>query len=199
MRRLVLVILLLSIPVAYAKSSDLFIDHLSGIIYKDCQSQDIHIKDNFIFNTITNKTVTLIQWPYDYSALRRIIQLFGEGEPYDFYNQGAGISIGGSRDGKGILKCGDYSLDINQYTYLWRGTRVDVPKEEFKTTFGNNSPIVETHGENSPVTIGRNSPITQILTNQYFTISISFALTISVFFNIYLWKKLKISKEKKPD
>lgn len=97
MRRLVLLILLLSVPVAYAISSDLFIDHLSGMIYKDCQSQDLHIKDNFIFNSVTNKTVTLIPWLYDYPTIKRLVQLFGEYEPFDFYNQG--VSIGGSKDG----------------------------------------------------------------------------------------------------
>lgn len=158
-----LLLILSSVP-TNAKSSDLFIDHLSDIIFKDCQNQDLHIKNNFIFSTVTNKTVTLISWPYDYSTLRKIIQLLGENEPFDFIqatNSGS-VTMTGNGNGIGILKCGEYNLDINQYTYFWRGTRVDVPKEEFKTTYGNNSPIVETHGENSPVAIGGNSWVISI-------------------------------------
>lgn len=146
-----------------AKSSDIFIDYLTDMIYEDCQGNDIQINQPYIINTKTNESVDVITWPYSYQDLRRIIELFGEMEPFAFYQgtcENKGVSISGA-DGCGILACQDNRLDINQYTYFWNGVRVAVPKEEFKTTFGPNSPIVETYGDKSPVTTGDNSPVTQ--------------------------------------
>jgi hypothetical protein len=146
-----------------AKSSDIFIDYLTDMVYEDCQGNDIQINQPYIINIKTNESVDVITWPYGYQDLRRIIELFGEIEPFAFFQgscENKGVSISGA-DGCGILTCQNNRLDINQYTYFWNGIRVAVPKEEFKTTFGPNSPIVETHGDKSPVTTGDNSPITQ--------------------------------------
>jgi len=133
------------------------------MIYEDCQGEDIQINQPYIINTKTNQSIDAITWPYSYQDLRRIIELFGELEPFAFFQgscENKGVTISGA-DGCGILTCQDNRLDINQYTYFWNGVRVAVPKEEFKTTFGANSPIVETHGDKSPVTTGDNSPVTQ--------------------------------------
>jgi len=131
------------------------------MIYEDCKGNDIHVK----YILINNQTVSLLKWPYyNKNFLREIIKVWGACEPFQKYygtceDKAGTWSIG--LDGCGILTCQDNRLDINEYVYFWNGVRVDVPKEEFKTTFGPNSPIVETHGDKSPVTTGDNSPITQ--------------------------------------
>jgi hypothetical protein len=151
--------ILLSVPIAYSKPSDVSIDYLTNIVYQDCQNKDLHIKDGFIINTQTNKTVTLINWFYPYSTVRRIIELFGNLEPFDLEN--GEITISGNGNGIGILKCGSHSLDINQFTYFWDGVRVDLPKEEIMQTYGNNSPIVKNNGENNKIAIGQNNQISE--------------------------------------
>jgi hypothetical protein len=155
-----------------ATPSDAFIDHLSGMIYSDCQNKNISIKEGFLNLTKGTSSIsfTFQQWPYyDYSFIRRIIQLLGENEPYDIYASCAGGGENGitrGLNGCGILNCSNYTLDIIQYTYFWRGTRVDVPKEEF--TYGANSPIISA-GNNNLVTTGNNSPVTQTIENNTVT------------------------------
>lgn len=153
-----IMLILFSVPIAYSKPSNASIDYLTDIVYQDCQNKDLYIKDGFIVNTQTNKTVTLINWSYPDSFVRRIIELFGDHEPYDSYNKGVSISMG-SQNGEGILKCGSHSLDINQFTYFWDGVRVDLPKEEILQTYGDNSPIVKNNGENNKIAIGQNNQI----------------------------------------
>jgi hypothetical protein len=159
----VVILSFILITTASTKSSDIFIDHLTNMIYEDCKGSDIKINKPYIIITEINEPIVLIKWPYRYQDLRRIIELFGEIEPFAFFQgtcENKGVSISGA-DGCGILTCQDNRLDINQYTYFWNGVRVAVPKEEFKTTFGPNSPIIETHGDKSPVTAGDYSPINQ--------------------------------------
>ncbi len=158
---LVLIFSFLLVNGALAKSSDLFIDYLTDEVYSDCVGKDLNIKEPFIQNTLTNKSVTLVPWPYDKSTLRRIIELLGNYEPWDFFQgtcENRGVSIGGSKNGCSVLSCGDNKLDINQFTYFWNDERVDIPREEFTTVYGDN---IETHGDESPVTTGDNSPINQ--------------------------------------
>lgn len=144
-----------------AKSSELFIDYLTKRVYEDCIGKDLHIKEPFIQDTRTNQSVTNVPWPYENLVVRRIIELLGNYEPWDF-NQGTcdqkGIIMGGSKDGCDILTCGENELDINQFTYFWNDERVDIPREEFNTVYGDN---IETYGGSSPVTTGDNSPINQ--------------------------------------
>ncbi len=160
MKLLLIIVLftLLSVPIAYSKQSDASIDYITNIVYQDCQNKDLNIKDGFIFNTQTNKTVTLIPWFYSNTTVRRIIELLSETEPFDLNLGGAAISVG--KDGTGILKCGSHSLDINQFTYLWDGVKLDLPKEEIMQTYGNNSPIVKNNGNNNQIAAGQNNQIT---------------------------------------
>jgi hypothetical protein len=170
---------LMLVPAAYSKPSDMFIDHLSDIVYNDCQNKDLYIKDGFIINTVTNKTVTLINWPYPYSYIRRIIELFGNYEPFDLQN--GGITISGNGDGIGILKCGDHSLDINQFTYFWDGVRVDVPKEEIMQTYGNYSPIIKNNGDNNKIAIGQNNQVSETHVNNSPVTNTSGSLSVTIF------------------
>jgi hypothetical protein len=156
----VLIISLIIVNFVSAKSSEMFIDYLTDEVYDSCAGKNLNIKEPFIQDTLTNESVTLIPWPYDKLILRRIIELLGNYEPWDFFHgtcDNKGISMGGSKDGCGILSCENNKLDINQYTYFWNDERVDVPQEYFKTVYGDN---IET-GDNSQVTTGDNSPINQ--------------------------------------
>jgi|WetSurSiteA1Bulk_404760.scaffolds.fasta_scaffold53519_1 hypothetical protein len=161
---ILIVIILLSslIQTNSGKSSDIFIDHLSNLMWVDCKGKDIHINQPIINIPATNQSVSLIKWPYSKETLRRVTQLLGE-TPYKTYIgqcDGAYSMVSDTGwEGCGILTCGNNKLNINFDTYYWNGVKVDVPKEEFKTTLGNNSPIIET-GDKSPVTTGDKSPIT---------------------------------------
>lgn len=159
----IIIIFLLSTNV-HAKASDLFINYLTEIIWKDCEGKDIQINQPILKYTASNQTLSLMKWPYSEENLRNIIQLLSE-QPYKTYGgqcDGVYSFVGDTGwDGCGILTSGNNKLNINLDTYYWDGVKVDVPKEEFKTTYGSNSPIVETNGEKSPVTTGVNSPINQ--------------------------------------
>lgn len=159
----IILILFISFPIS-AKSSDIFIDHLTNIIWDDCKEKDIHINQPCIINLENNQSIDVIKWPYEKKDLRRIIEILGEIQHNfeTFYGtcENKPFRISGI-DGCGILTCGNNRLDINGYNYFWNNIKVDVPKEEIKTIIGSNSSIIETHGENSPVTTGPNSPVTQ--------------------------------------
>lgn len=160
-----LIFSILLVSIVSAKSSDLFIDHLTKTIQKDCNGKDIIIKEGFYFREPNNESVTLIEWSDDnYHLIRYILESFSNSEPYNQYFGGCGSKGNAftmSLNGCEILACDNHKLDINGYDYFWDEVRVDVPREEFKTTYGHNSPIVETYGDKSPVTTGDNSPITQ--------------------------------------
>mgnify|MGYP000852374504 FL=1 len=160
----VVILSLLLLPNVSAKSSDVFIDYLTDLIWVDCKGNDIHINQpGVLVDVATNQNVSLIRWPYDRSVIREIVRIFGE-EQHIF-----GTITGGTCEsypeslGCGILTCGDNRLDINGYNYFWNDVKVDVPQENInlKATYGPNSSIIETQGMNSPVTIGPNSPINQ--------------------------------------
>lgn len=207
MKREILIILIIglfSVSIATASSDDLFINHLTDKIYEDCYGKDIQINQPYIINTATNESVDIIKWPYGYQDLRRIVELFGEMEPFAFLAgtcENKGVYISGI-DGCRILTCETNKLDINQFTYFWNGVRISVPREEFKTTYGSNSPIVETHGDNSPVNTGDNSPITQQESNIWVDLFLSkgtiagaiLGFVLKILYDI--WRK-KYSKRKK--
>ena len=165
-------LLLLLVHSVSAKSSSLFVDHLATLIYNDCKGQDLAINQPYIVSAATNTAINQIpESSYDYTTVRRIVEVLGDLEPYAFFQgtcENKRVAINGGGDGCGIVTCGNNKLDINQYTYLWNGERVDVPKEEFKATYGTNSPIIETLGDKSPVTTGDSSPIQQKETNTNF-------------------------------
>lgn len=108
-------------------------------------------------------TVTAIR---DKNELREAITIFGEMQhQFEDFRGTCDQKAGGwsGINGCGILTCGDNRLNINGYNYFWNDKKVDVPQEiiNSKATYGPNSSIIETHGENSPVTTGDHSPITQ--------------------------------------
>lgn len=152
---LTIIFLMTMIPLSEAKSSDIFIEHLSSIIYVDCQGKDLIIKEPFIQNTHTNETVTLVPWPYSYDTLWKIIEILGRSEPFDDYANGCDVKeqqeavgerSGGwlkGRDGCRILICGEHKLDIDDYAYFWDSVRIDVPKETTNIAINNQGNLVQ--------------------------------------------------------
>ncbi len=139
------VLVLFSLPVISAKSSDIFIDYLSSKIYSDCQDKDIIIKENYIANSNGESINIFHNNSYDYSAVRKTIEIFGKYEPYEFFQgscENKGVSLSG-RIGCGILSCGNSKLDINQYTYFWNGERIDVPQETTNIAINNNGNLAQ--------------------------------------------------------
>jgi hypothetical protein len=209
MKKLIILFIIFSlftVNLVFAKSSDLFIEHLTNIVYDDCVGKDMDLKEPYIKNTQTNEVVTSIPWPYDKLQIRRIIELLGVYEPYNQYYNGCaqqdGNYFSNGKNGCGIFKCEDNKLDINQYNYFWNDERVDVPREEYKTTYGSNSPIVETHGDNRLSTTGDNSPINQQENNIWIQLFLSkgtlagaiLGFIMKILYDI--WKK-KYNKRKK--
>lgn len=147
-----------------AKSSDMFLDDLSDMIWTDCQGNNIHINQPVLKRISTNQTFDLLPWPYTRKDVRTIIGLLDDKVHFAFFAgtcENKALTVDTGVDGCSILTCQDDRLDVNRDTYYWKGTKVDASKDELKITSGNNSPIIETQGEKSPVTTGVNSPITQ--------------------------------------
>jgi hypothetical protein len=176
-----IILSLLFVPAISAKSSDIFINYLTDIIWKDCQGKDIHINQPILKLISTNQTLSLIKWPYSKEDLRSVIQILSE-QPYRTYQgqcDGVYSMVSDTGwEGCGILTSGKNKLNINFDTYYWNGVKVDVPVEDIKIASGQNSTIIETHGEMSPVTTGPNSPVTtgngSSITQQNVTLAFSF-------------------------
>lgn len=169
----IIILSLLLIPAISARSSDVFIDYLTDLMWNDCKGKDIHINQNIINYTRDNQTsvLRLVKWPYNTSlgvadnnrnVLRRIIEIFGE-EQHNFSTfygtcDNKGVTISGI-DGCGILTCGDNRLDINGYNYFWNSEKVDVPKEEllYAIASGNNNSQIINKGEGNFAVIGNNN------------------------------------------
>ncbi len=70
----VIILSLLLISITSAKSEDVFLDHLTDLMWEDCKGKDLHINQNVLFSTVTKEPVTLIKGQnYDKSGLRIII------------------------------------------------------------------------------------------------------------------------------
>jgi hypothetical protein len=170
---LVFVICMLTLGFVSAKSSDLFNNYLGNKIYQDCMGHDLKIKPGIIGNNF-NETITLIKWPnYDPNITTRLIELFGQNEPYSPL-QGTcedPIMTGGGRiDGCSILSCENKVLDVTQYTYLWNGERVEVPMEQY------NSYIANANGDGSQACVGTDCKNIQFNFKLAFGITLSFAI-----------------------
>jgi len=171
---IILIFSLLLIDLVSAKSSPEFLDYLTDTIYEDCERYDLRL--NLAANgpkivlTQTNEPLDIIPWPYTKGKLREVIEILDSFE-YAIIRDGW---VYGDVIGYSMLLCGRnltkeknaFSgwLDNDGIGYLWNQERVIMPKEEIKTTHGDNSPIIET-GDNSPVTTGDNSPIIEAKKN----------------------------------
>lgn len=164
----IMILSVLLVTTASAKSSDMFIGSLTKMIYEDCKYNNIVINQPYpytIVNKTTNDSIDVINWPYTCLDLRVLIEQFSEMEPFMSYDTTSFSGMGLLPDGRKILTSQDNWLDINGDTYYWNGVRVDNIKQEFKIT------SIETHGNNSPVTTGAYSPINQQENNIWIQLS----------------------------
>ena len=201
---IILIVMVLSIflaPTISARSSEIFKDHLTNLIWEDCKGKDIHINQpNVIVNVATNESITLFKGQaYTKDDLRRIIEILDNYTYRDYIGpcdsrNGTHVSGKGFVDGCGILSCENYILNIDKDGYEWKGIRVDVPKEElFAIASGDNNTQVINKGDRSSINIGNNNianagdncSITQKDLNISFAKGTIFGLLISILFKVF--------------
>ena len=204
--------LFLCINKSYGLKTPEFIEYLSNKIYEDCKGSDINIKEGFMETVNTKQPFTVLKWPYDISTIKKIIQLFTENGPYLILSRG--WAMGSGEVAQQILTCKNHKLDISGDDYYWDGIKVELPKYNVDIDVSAESggkatltgDIIEleegarytkTEGDFSPATSGDNSPVVQenifarILTNLYFSISVTFTLGLSIILNFILGERLK--------
>jgi hypothetical protein len=231
MKKILIIIIfsLLLMELVSAKSSSEFLDYLTDVVYEGCERYDLELNnnENLVFVETESGKIPLnkVPWPYTKDTLKEIIKAI------DFYEY-AIIRDGwiyGNIVGYSLIWCTSNrsgrwgivgTLDNDGVGYLWDGERVEMPKEEIKTTYGDDSPIIETgdnspvitgdnsqvietKGDYSPITTGDNSPINQkikewfvnIYINNYITINI--VISLSLLLNFYFIFKLFKRKNSK--
>ncbi|HIH32358.1 TPA: hypothetical protein HA235_06660 [Candidatus Woesearchaeota archaeon] len=134
-----LILILFFTPVS-AISSDAFITYVSSIIYNDCQGKNFNVQEGFLFYTSNNQKFTGLNWPYTYDVLKNVISNLDKYTPFNDHTAGcrvAGITMSIGKDGCDILKCGNHTLDINKYDYLWDNVKIDVPLQTTNIAINN--------------------------------------------------------------
>lgn len=142
----------------YAERSDEFVNYVSNKIYKDCNNKDLKINKVYYDTKTPRELAYLVSWPYAIENLNNALREFNKIE-WVKYEGGVIFQYGKKLVGKEILTCSSHQLDINGNDWHWDGVEIEMPKVfvGIKATSGDNSPIVETHGNNSPVIIGDES------------------------------------------
>lgn len=129
----------IGIPGADSKSSNEFIEFLGSKIYNECSGQGIKLKETEpLAITIGATTTKVLKWEYDKNSAISLIRLL-DNENWVTYSGVRGnrvvsglITIHGERknfDGYKIITCGDNSLSINGYDYIWNEEKIEMPKE----------------------------------------------------------------------
>ena len=203
---------LLLLPNSSARSSEIFKEHLTNLMWEDCQGKDIHINQPILINKITNQSISLIPWPYSKDELRYLIEIIDGLSYRDYLGAfGGGSFVDSGWDGNSLLTCDDNRLNIDFDTYYWNGTKVDVPKEElFNIASGNNNTQVINKGDRNSVTTGNHNTVNtgdnNSITQQDLKISFAkgtfFGILISIMFKILydIWGKkylMRLLKRKK--
>ncbi len=117
---------------ARALKSSEFIDYLGNKIYNDCKEADINIRDIYDAN---DQPVTILKWPYEVTAIKRILQIFAENEPFPtiYWKNKSEFFFLGSRSNPpvALLRCKDaeHKLDISGDVYYWAGMKVELPTQ----------------------------------------------------------------------
>jgi hypothetical protein len=197
------------ITAASARSSEEFINQVTDMVCEDCQGKDIQLSQPMTFtsnDSSINYTTKSISWPYDRSFVKIIIEGIDKAQFSDIqgtcedkieYTSGPGIL-----DGCGILKCGNYKLNVIGDSYYWNGTKIDfLKKEEMNNVAsGNNNTQVINSGDKNAVNIGNNNigntGENSIITKQdlYLWFSGGFAIgaILVELLNLYVqWRKKK--------
>ena len=138
----------------HAKQSDEFINFLSNRIYSDCSSKGLIIKEDSLldfrgggsFKTINQEIIE----NYDVVFIKEILEIFDSREKFPYFTiiQGEkkfidtivpiasfplpdGTIKEVKFDGRDILKCGKYILDINGTDYYWNDEKIILPRKNF--------------------------------------------------------------------
>lgn len=156
----IIILSIMSISITSAKSEDLFLEHLTDVMWEDCEGKDLHINQpGILIYTTTKENVTLIKWPeYDKEYLRNILKILDE-QPYRDYlgRIGGGAFVDSGWDGNGILTCGNNRLDIDYDTYYWNGMKVAGHEKLFNIASGSNNTQIINKGENNAAIVGNDN------------------------------------------
>ena len=122
-----IIIILSIIHLVNASSSPEYLNHVSNIIFNDCDGQEIVLKYPLTSgNGIQQSNFS----SYNLNNLLSIISVL---DKYSYslchMRNGGGTceSAPGDLDGLGILKCGVNVLDISGYDYIWNGNKIPEP------------------------------------------------------------------------
>jgi len=156
----IIILSIMSISITSAKSEDLFLEHLTDVMWEDCKGKDLHINQPGILKyTTTMENVTLIKGSeYDRDSLRVILNLLDQKHYRNYLGTiGGGTFVGSGWDGYGILTCGNNRLDINYDTYYWNGMKVAVPENLFNIASGSNNTQIINKGDNNAAIVGNDN------------------------------------------
>lgn len=143
---IIIIIIFLAPSVAYAKPSQEIIEKRTDEIYQACKNEDLIIKKGILKNATTREKITEINWPWEKDKLFKIVELFGEREPYIDYKQCSSRTAfvySDQIDGCEILKCGEHILDISDTKYLLDGVEISTPQDIQNLAYNNKGNIIQ--------------------------------------------------------
>lgn len=164
---IVIIILFLSlVSITSSRHSEEFIDQVADMICNDCQSKDIYLsKPITVYPNDGSSSYDIynITWPYDKSIVKFIINVYsntnfsyiqGTCDNKITFTSGPDII-----DGCGLLRCGNYKLNINGDNYYWNGEMIDFLKKEemHNIASGNNNTQIIAKGDSNALVAGNNN------------------------------------------
>ena len=164
---------------SYAEKDEVFLSHVSKLIFEDCRGHDITVRQGY---DQTGRS-GILPWPYDEGDVLDLSQMVVEAEPYDSFQSGGGVAMVFPSGNPGVrrIECDGHSLDISKHEWFWDERRVERPTKVTNvnvTNQGPNSRNVATFGDNSPATAGDHSPAGR--TNIIVPVTVSFGAGVGI-------------------
>ena len=199
-------VLFLTFSVMSLSSQDK-IDHISEIIFEDCQGNDILFNSNFAaraeaFRRLANKENAsainqepiyqkLLDWPYQVENIaNQIVEI--DKVPWDELSRG--FFMGGGISGDKFLVCGNNYLTISKDEYYWNNIKIDTPKEEFNSYYAQNL------ADNGVVIAGENNQVNQenknILINLFWSQGTLGGAVLTIIFGGAVWVLKRMAYDK---
>ncbi len=149
----VIFILVVFVNPIFAKQSEEFIDFLSYKIYNDCTNENLIIKEDALLDFREGIHLRTLQekftkWPnYNLRIIKEVLAIFNSRGKFASFAVINGkkqfidaiipiakldLSDGTKKeikfDGRDILKCDKYVLDINGTDYYWDNQKIELPR-----------------------------------------------------------------------
>lgn len=134
-----------------ALQTDEYLNHISSLVYQDCQQTDIQLKENWFIRADSEGFVTNITWPYDLKYLQEAISYISQNEPYSTTSNmfmSGDITLNGknytrNNIGENILRCGENHLDVYNREYYWNTRKVDLPSNINNYAYNNQGNLIQ--------------------------------------------------------